>query len=275
MVKKTLDGWIIIGFEILMMMVAVISGINGHFQISYGLSGLMLFSYFIGYRLFGWKKLLLMNLVSATVTFALENLSICTGFPFGHFIHLTGGPRLGQVPLAVGVGYFFLVFAGWYFADLLIGGTKSDAISKIGRAVIGACVASSLDLSIDAILGLVNGGFIYPNGGGFFGTPLSNSLGWMVTAGIILLIWEFFLLKDYKTTVSPYHLQNSLLLGMQVLTPLIGFFMVDNKPVIDSLGYTWQTHFAYEASAMIALLTLVFAMMIGGFVYLRRRHSRA
>ena len=215
-------GWIIIALALLIEVYAVYEGITtGNYQVNYGLTGVLIFSYVVAVKIFGWKKMILMNVVSAFFAFLFENTSISLGFPFGYFNHFANQPRIINVPLQVGFGYYFYAFSGWLLADLLIGNNKQDKISKIGRPLIGAFIASSMDLITDGINGLINGMYEYPEGGGFFGSPLSNSCGWIITTFCILIVWELWIIPKFKNkkeqdeivgTPSIWHLQNCILL---------------------------------------------------------------
>lgn len=186
-----------------------------------------------------------------------------------------------NVPLQVGLGYYFYALARWMLADLLIGRrSHNDMVSKIGRSLIGSLIASAIDLTTDAINGLVNGDYEYPAGGGFFGSPLSNSFGWVFTVFTTLLLLEILIIPHVSKkensmigTASSWHLQNAILIALQVTAPLIGFLTVKDFTVTDCLGYNWQAHYAYEASTMIALLALVMAEITGILVWVRKREA--
>lgn len=97
---------------------------------------------------------------------------------------------------------------------------------------------------------------------------------------ITLLLWEILIVprtakKDNNIigAASSWHLQNAVLIGLQVTAPFIGFLTVKDFTVTDCLGYNWQAHYAYEASTMIALLALVMAGVIGIFVWVRKRET--
>lgn len=283
MEKRYWIGWGMIILHVITMIYAIVSGLNGGtYEVNYGLFAIMMFSYFGGAYIFGFKKMILMNIVSAILAFLFENTSVSFGFPFGYFQHFAEGIRIGNIPLQVGFGYYFYAFAGWLFAYLIIG-SKNDTLSKIGRPLIGGFIASGMDLTTDAINGLVMGSYNYPHGGGFFGSPLTNSLGWIFTTFVTLIIWEFLIIPEFNSKKedkenligkpSIWHLQNCILIGLQVTAPLIGFFIVKNKEVTDVLGNTWQSHYAYESSAMVGLLMLVFAMLIGISTWIREREE--
>jgi putative membrane protein len=278
-------GWVIALLGGLINIAAMVIGLaGGKYEVNYGLTSILMFSYVACAYMFGIKKMLLMNVVSAISAFFFENLSVSFGFPFGFFNHFAAGPRVLNVPLQVGFGYYFYAFAGWVFADLLIGRKKTDIVSKIGRPLIGSFIASSMDLTTDAINGLVNGNYEYPLGGGFFGSPFSNSCGWIITTFVTLMLWELLILPRIRKnakgeneiigTASVWHLQNSILLGVQIIAPFIGFFIVKDTTIQDVLGNSWQVHYAYEASAMIALMALVFSMILGIFTWIRRKTEK-
>jgi len=69
-------------------------------------------------------------------------------------------------------------------------------------------------------------------------------------------------------------LQNTILLGLQVTAPLIGFLITKNREITDVLGAVWQSSYAHEASAMVGLLSLVPAMILGIFTYINRRTKK-
>src|SRR5690348_13108867 len=72
-----------------------------------------------GARIYGWSGIAIFLAVSLVVTFALENLGIATGFPFGryHFEVAAGLPHIGAVPIVVGLLYFAMGYFSWMIAS--------------------------------------------------------------------------------------------------------------------------------------------------------------
>lgn len=283
--QKGLAGWILIGLHVLIEIYAITAYLGGgSYEVNYGLSAIMLFAYVAGAAVFGLRDMILFNVISACFAFLFENTSVSFGFPFGFFEHFAEGVRIGNVPLQVGFGYYFYAFAGWLFADLLIGNAGSRAERRIGRPLIGGFIAGAMDLTTDAINGMVMGSYDYPAGGGFFGSPLTNTLGWIFTVFVILFVVELVIVprhekKDAKKPLSDvptiWHLQNVILLGLQVTAPLIGYFLLPNREITDVTGVVWQSRYAYESSAMVGLLSLGLAMLCGIAVYRRRTGKEA
>lgn len=105
-------------------------------------------------------------------------------------------------------------------------------------------------------------------------------IGWIFTALVILLVWKFAIIPftkkgKEKQGITPFNLQNSILLGLQITPPLFGFLLVGNKEVTDVLGNVWPSQYVYESSAMVGLLALVFAMLPGIFTYFHKKSLKS
>src|SRR5437763_15611929 len=81
-----------------------------------------------------WSGILTFLVISLVVSNVLENSSILTGFPFGHYYYTSDlGPKLFLVPLVIappscGAGYL-----AWVLATLLIGdfGSRAACFSRL------------------------------------------------------------------------------------------------------------------------------------------------
>ena len=59
---------------------------------------------------------------SAPSSAILENLSIATGFPFGHYEFLAlMGPKLFRVPILLGLAYIGMAYVSWILGCLIAG----------------------------------------------------------------------------------------------------------------------------------------------------------
>ena len=124
------------------------------------------------------------------VAFAAEYASTRIGVPFGLY-HYTGQTRgaelyVSNVPFFDSLSFPFLAYAAWCAARWAWPGASP------ARSVAAAGVLMMLlDLVIDPaavrgdrwFLGRI---FYYPEGGAYFGVPLSNFLGWVVVGWAIL-----------------------------------------------------------------------------------------
>lgn len=124
------------------------------------------------------------------VAFTAEFMSTRVGIPFGpyHYTGLTAGQELylSNIPLFDPLSFPFLAYASWCLARW-----ASGRMAGVGVAGLAGILMMLLDMVIDPLavrgdrwfLGPV---FFYPDGGVYFGVPLSNFLGWAVVGVAIV-----------------------------------------------------------------------------------------
>ncbi|WP_200530744.1 bisanhydrobacterioruberin hydratase [Halorubrum sp. LN27] len=116
-------------------------------------------------------------------TYAIELFGVATGWPYGTFEYTVSlGPMLGGVPLALPVFFIPLVVNAYLLCLLLLGPRASNGWLRLAT-VIAAVVA--MDVVLDP--GAVALGFWTFGGGAFFGVPLSNYAGWVLSATVAVV----------------------------------------------------------------------------------------
>lgn len=127
-----------------------------------------------------------------SVSLLFEHLGVKYGFLFGTYEYTGGlGPKLfGTVSLAIPGLWFGMCYGAYSLVALAIGYHPRNAGSPLRLAIfilMAAHATTAWDLAADQVA--VSFGFwIWPNGGAFFGIPLSNYLGWFITATVIFTI---------------------------------------------------------------------------------------
>ena len=123
-------------------------------------------------------------------SYAVEYVGVHTGVPYGEFFYgVDLGPTVAGVPLGLPVFFVPLVMNGYLLCLLLLGDRARVAAVRL-LAVIATVV--TMDVVLDP--GAVALGFwVYPNGGGFYGVPLSNYAGWVLSAtvAVVALDWGY------------------------------------------------------------------------------------
>ena len=126
----------------------------------------------------GLKKGLIGLLGVGLYALIIESLAIHTSFPYGNFIYNdTLGPKIfGLTPWTIAFAYPPVLFLAYFFVR--------QRISKlIPLILLTGLFTMSIDLVLDP--GAVALGFWYwPTGGFFYGVPLVNFLGWILTGSI-------------------------------------------------------------------------------------------
>jgi putative membrane protein len=120
--------------------------------------------------------------------FAIELVGVLTGWPYGAFEYtIELGPMLfGAVPLGLPVFFLPLVFNSYLLCLLVLGDV---ARRRAVRLVTVICTVLLIDLVLDP--GAVAIGFWSYSGGGFYGVPASNYLGWVLSATISVFVLDY------------------------------------------------------------------------------------
>ncbi len=158
----------------------------------------------------GMKRMLLFGIAGYAIAWMSEYSSIHTGFPYGfyYYIEATRGREawvLG-VPFMDSLSYVFLAYASYSVALFVLAPVRRSGRalavleSKAIRwspyaSVLGAFFFVYLDIIIDPValqgdrwfLGRIYG---YPEGGVYFGVPLSNFAGWFLTGLLMIAVLQ-------------------------------------------------------------------------------------
>ena len=218
---------------------------------------------------YGWKGIAAFIAICLVVSNILENTSILTGFPFGHY-HYTNalGPKLFLVPLLIGPAYFATGYLAWVLGNVLIGDVRRDAsaFTTIAVPVIASFLMVMWDLTFDPRASTIQHMWIWEQGGGYFGVPLTNYLGWFFTVYVFLQIFALtvrfrnFDINTMRTLPRSYYAQAVLMYAVVGLTPVLTFIVgATNSAVTDAAGVVWQTRSIAEAAATVSIYTMIFA----------------
>lgn len=134
-----------------------------------------------------------------TITSLSEAVSVVTGLPFGHYVY-TGqlGPKaFGLVPLIIPVAWFMVLYPAYETVRFLFKQLAPQAWRESGwrvglaQCLLSAAAMTAWDLSLDPRM-VSAGHWIWRDGGPYFGIPLSNFAGWLLTSFIIYAVWRVF-----------------------------------------------------------------------------------
>ncbi len=130
--------------------------------------------------------------VAFAIALLMEYLGSRHGFLFGNYTYTDnlGYKALGQVPIIIPVAWFMMLYPSWEIAGLLASRFKvhSALVKNALRIIIAALAMTAWDLSLDPRM-VADGNWIWHDGGAYFGIPLSNFAGWVVTSAMIYAAW--------------------------------------------------------------------------------------
>ena len=163
----------------------------------------VLFSVLHCARCEGWQRTGLFFATAAIVSYLLEETGVRTGLIYGpyHYSDLLG-PKLGHVPILIPLAWFMMIYPSWVTAQALVRGLDTRSAAGIAAlALIAAMVMTAWDTVMDPGMAAA-GNWVWENGGGYFGVPLRNYAGWLLTTFLVYcgagLIWRGVEGKDSK-----------------------------------------------------------------------------
>src|SRR5712692_9420566 len=143
-----------------------------------------------------FRDVLVFAAITLVVSNIFENLSILTGFPFGHYYYTDGlGPKLFLVPILIGPAYLGTGYLAWTLARLLQGATENRLPGPQVWAVpvLASFLMVAWDLSFDPIASTIGHSWIWQQGGNYFGVPFSNFMGWFLTVFVFFQLFALYL----------------------------------------------------------------------------------
>jgi uncharacterized membrane protein len=217
----------------------------------------------LSYRL---RDLVVFIGITLVVSNILENMSVLTGFPFGHYSYPdTLGPKLFLVPVLIGPAYVATGYLAWTIARMIAGATGSHLSGHLTFTVplVAALMMVSWDLSMDPIFSTINQGWIWQDGGSYFGVPISNFLGWLLTTFGFFQLFALYL--KGRPNVQSTEEQPSKIEGLQavlfyglIAVGYLLYSMTTNTSgiVIDPAGVVWRLHDIYAVTGLVTMFTM-------------------
>lgn len=199
----------------------------------------------------------------AAITFGVENIGAATGVPFGsyHFVVGSSLPHVGRIPLIVGFLYFGAGYCAFIVSILIVAG-RSGNIPPLAAPVGAAFAMTQWDLVMDPVNSTLYGLWIWHQGGGYFGVPLSDFLGWFIEMFLAFLVVAFLLNRrgasfDFAGRPRIFWLVPILFYLAAGLSQIAPWFLSSGGRVVDQAGQVWPVQALHDAAILMALLTML------------------
>ena len=201
-----------------------------------------------------------------------ESLSLRTGFPFGHYA-FSGlmGPQVLRLPVLLVLAYLGIGYCSWVLALLIL--HRRNRVLEDGGVVAVPLLASAImlawDASMEPIWSTIDRAWIWRDGGGFYGVPVSNFVGWYFTA---YLFYQAFALYCRRKSIMPATVSRNywraaiacygVCAGGNLLIFRTGLFP---QSVIDATGRRWITMDILTACVIVSLCVMTPAALLAWY----------
>jgi uncharacterized membrane protein len=193
-----------------------------------------------------------------------ESLSLRTGFPFGHY-WFTGvmGPQVMHLPVLLVFAYLGVGYVSWVLALLVLGyrGLPMRGVRVIALPVLASFLMVAWDLSMDPDWATIDRAWVWRDGGAYFGVPVSNFLGWYLTAYLFYQVFALFLRR--WEPVRPMTLSRSywraavLLYGICAAGNVLLFWQpLVPRIVADPSGRQWMSNDILSACVFVSVAVM-------------------
>ena len=189
-----------------------------------GFLATMTFLYFAYLR--GWKTAIFLLVFMAFYAWGIEDLSIHTGFPFGHYYYSDMlGFKIDVTPALLGFNYFWVLIVPSYFiSNLIVEGSPFSSSSTLNKilftAFIGSIIVAAIDMVVDPLDATRLHEWVWTknNFTGYYGIPYVNYLGYVIAVTPAYAILKWFEKKVDAKPIGPVTMSI-------VVIPLIIYFL--------------------------------------------------
>jgi putative membrane protein len=167
------------------------------------------------WRYLGPKKAVLSLLSLSAFGYTIETSGVLTGFPYGPFYYGDAlGPKVaGLVPYLLPLSWVPLVLGAVAATAPTV--PENENVSR--RRVLWVLYAAILLTLVDGVLdpGAASLGFwVWPEGGPYYGVPVSNYLGWLFSSSVAAAILLVLGCRRWESVPPPPGLLDSTLVAV-------------------------------------------------------------
>jgi uncharacterized membrane protein len=227
---------------------------------------------------YGFRHMLALFSICVVTTFAIENLGVATGFPFGHYHFEVGAdlPHIGAIPVIVGPLWFGMGYFSWRLACILLDGADRRLdrnVNLIALPIVAAFVATQWDMVMEPGAATIGKAWIWHDGGAIFGVPLSNYFGWLLTAWLFFQMFALYLRRQSGPWMQDnQRAPNAIAILFYVcsgLTQIVPWMMGQSGDVADAAGHVWKIAELREAVVATLMFTMFFTALLAALRLVR------
>jgi uncharacterized membrane protein len=171
------------------------------------------------------------------------------------------GPKICGLPILLALAWVGMGYLSWVVSLALLG--DEDKPLSGSRIVLMPLVASFVmtawDLSMEAVWADVDHGWVWRDGGSYYGVPISNFLGWFLTAYVFYQLFAFYLREREPIPAPASHwLPAILFYALSALGNLLMIAPLSLGAVfVDATGKRWMISHILWASHLVSIFLMI------------------
>ena len=209
---------------------------------------------------YGLRGILVFSALCLLIGNIIENIGVLTGFPYGHYEFLPlMGPQLLHVPILLGLAYIGMAYVSWTLACIIIAPTTQPSRPQLlAVPILAAVIMTSWDLAQDPVWSTLLHGWRWRDGGLWFGVPLINYLGWLLTVFLIYLCFALYLRRNPRMPSASADPRFAIALyALCAIGNVLQFVRPQPHSIIaDPAGTLWRTAAILRASALVSIFVM-------------------
>ena len=141
--------------------------------------------------------------VSAIVSYLMEEIGVRTGAIYGAYHYSDRlGAKLGHVPFIIPLAWFMMIYPSWAVAQHLARDVNPRSpVGITALAAVAALVMTAWDLVMDPGMAAA-GVWTWEQGGAYFGVPVHNYVGWLLTTFLVYMVAGWLWRKEVPGSVT-------------------------------------------------------------------------
>ncbi len=148
-----------------------------------------LFAWFHGKAMWGWQRSTLLLIIAFVVGWTMEAIGIRTGWPFGPY-HYTSKlpPQILHVPIPVLMAWYMMAYTSLAMIRAWSADLPSTRIARAWEIAAATFALTAWDVIMDPLM-VAGGHWVWEIKGAYFGIPVQNYLGWMLTGAVMYTLY--------------------------------------------------------------------------------------
>jgi len=221
----------------------------------------MAFAMADGAREYRLRGILVFAAICIVVGNVSENVGVATGFPFGryYFAELMG-PKLFHGPVLLGLAYVGMAYVSWTLGKVIVGSPSAAGGRVLAVPLAASFIMVAWDLAQDPVWSTALHGWVWLDGGPWFGVPVSNFLGWYGTVFAIYLLFALYLRRGPALEVSESRGHGRAAILFYALCAAGNVCQVLGRPnqavVQDPTGHAWRVADITADSALVSVFVM-------------------